>query len=218
MNRSTMRHFWEWFAGNQDKYLKAMELSKKEVSFLFKEMEAHLMALSRYFSYNIFWPNSGKARLTISVNGKKKHFQKVDKFIASAPEIPGWEFRALELPLPIDMQLDKLIKKTGIHPTELMFYISDDSPEGKHINVCHSMVTEENEKDILDMAYQAAYNLLGERVYATEVYRIDVINRSHVTYEGEIYPLEQIPEFIGPSKSEMMIDENGNLVQGVRLI
>src|SRR4051812_29398563 len=114
MSKLPKRHFWEWFKRHQQEYLELRNKSKKEAAYWLQEMDAHLRAYFKFFGYCLTFFDKGTARLTISVNGKAMHFKKVDAFVATAPEIPGWNINALEEPMPIDFSLEKLITKAGI--------------------------------------------------------------------------------------------------------
>jgi hypothetical protein len=155
--------------------------------------------------------DKGTASLTVTVNGKAMHFKKVDAFVARAPELPGWSFRALEDPVPVDFLLEKQIEDAGIHPGELYFSFGGNDPEEKDLIVYHSLCTGYNERFILQLAYAAVYNLLGERSFGLDIGLLEVDNLSCADPE-DVHQLSALPTHIELRRSVMMVDHNGALL------
>jgi hypothetical protein len=210
MSRLPKRHFWEWFKRHNKEYLELNKKSKKEAAYWLCELNAHLRAYFKFFSYSLMWPNNEAARLTISVNGKAMHFKRVDAFVATAPDIPGWSIHALEDPMPIDFLPEKQMEDAGIDPREFRFSFDGNDKERAAIIVYHPLCTDDNKDLFSDLSYAAIYNLLGERSYGLDIGNVEVANLSCADTE-DVYPLEELPAHIGLRKSSMIIDDKGTL-------
>ena len=215
MSKLPKRHFWEWFKRHNNEYLQLDKKSKKEAAYWLHELNAHLRAYFKFFEFSLTLPHKGNTRLTITVNGKAMHFKKVDAFVATAPEIPGWSIHALEDPMPVDFLLEKQMENAGIHPGEFCFSFASNDPEDTDIIVYHPLCTNENERVFLPLAYAAVYNLLGERSFGMDLGRVEVDNLSGADPE-DIYRLEELPTHIGLRRSAFVIDHNGTLLQSLK--
>jgi hypothetical protein len=211
MSRLSKRHFWEWFKRHNKEYLEVKTKSKKEASYWLNELNAHLRAYFKFFGFGLTWQDKQTTILTITVKGKAKHFKKVEAFVATAPEIPGWRISALEDAVPIDFLLDNQMEDAGIHPRELYFSFAGDDRERADIIVYHPLCTKESEHHILELAYAAVYNLLGERSFGMDIGWLEVDNLSCADPE-EIQKLEELPDCIGSRRSSMAVDHTGTLL------
>jgi hypothetical protein len=212
MSKLPKRHFWEWFKRHNQEYLDLNKKPQKEAAYWLHELSAHLRAYFKFFGFSLTLPDDkGTASLTITVNGKAMHFKKVDAFVATAPVLSGWNFHALEDPVPIDFLLEKQIEDTGIHPDELYFSFDDHAPEDKDLIVYHPLCTEDNERFILQLAYAAVYNLLGERSFGLNIGHLEVENLSCADPD-DVHPLSALPAHIDLRRSAMVVDHNGALL------
>lgn len=212
MSKLPKRHFWEWFKRHNKEYLDLNKKPKKEAAYWLHELSAHLRAYFKFFGFSLALPDDkGTASLTITVNGKAMHFKKVDAFVATAPELSGWNFRALEDPVPIDFLLEKQIEDAGIHPGELYFSFDGNDMEDKDLIVYHPLCTEDNDRFILQLAYAAIYNLLGERSFGLDIGDLEVDNLS-CAIPDEVYQLSALPTHIDLRRSAMVVDHNGALL------
>jgi hypothetical protein len=213
MSKLSKRHFWEWFNRNNKEYLDLNNKSKKEATYWLNELNAHLRAYYKFFEYTLVLPNNGIPIFTITVHGKAMHFDKVEKLVATAPEIPGWSIQALEEPRAIDFFLEEKIEVLGIHPNECSFSFVSKDPDDKRVIVYHPLCTEENEFPFLQLASTAVYNLLGERSFALDTSYVEVENLSRADPD-DVHPLEELPLHIALRKPTMVIGPNGTL-QGI---
>lgn len=211
MDRLSKNHFWEWFKRNNREYIELTKKSKKEYAYWLNELNAHLRAYFKFFSYSLTLENKKPATLTITVKGKGKHFKKVEAFVAKAPVIAGWRIHALDSPAPIDCSLEDLISEVGIHPQELYFSIAGNEMNGDGIIVYHPLCTEENEHLIFKLADAAVYNLIGEKAYGSEINVIEVTNLSYANSE-DVRKLEELPMLLCGRKGSMVVDGFGRLV------
>lgn len=211
MSKLPKRHFWEWFNRHNKEYLELNRRSKKEAGYWLCELNAHLRAYFKFFGFSVIVPDKGPARLTITVNGKAMHFKKVDAFVATAPEIPGWQISALEDPMPVDFMLEKEIEKAGIHPGEFCFSFASDHPAYTDIIVYHSLCTEDNEDIFLELAYESIYNLLGERSFGMDLGHVQIDNLSYANAD-DVHQLEELPIQIGNRRSSLVVGDDGTLL------
>jgi hypothetical protein len=214
MSKLSKRHFWEWFKRHNKEYLELDKKSKKEAAYWLAELNAHLRAYFKFFGFSLTLPRKGTGILTITVNGKAKHFKKVDAFVAIAPEIPGWSIHALEDPMPVDFLLEKQMQDAGIHPGEFCFSFAGNDPADTDIIVYHPLCTEDNERVFLELAYSAVYNLLGERSFGMDLGRLEVDNLSGADQKN-VHKLEEISIHIGGRRSAMVVDHNGALLNTI---
>jgi hypothetical protein len=212
MSKLTKRHFWDWFKRNQQEYLALRGKSKKEAAYWLAEMNAHLRAYFKFFGFSLAWHNEGTAQLIITVHGKAMHFKKVDAFVATAPDIPGWTVRALEDSMPIHFSLEKQIAEAGIDPREFYFSFDDNNANNLAVTVYHPLCTNSNMPAYLQLAYEAIYNLLGERSFGLDLGDVEMANLSGADSEA-IYPLEELPTLIGQRCSSIVVDQNGTLLR-----
>ena len=210
MSKLSKLHFWQWFKRHHQEYLTLKSKSKKETAYWLNELSAHVHACFRFLGYSIEYQPDGIARLTISVNGKAKHFKKAEDLVAKAPIIPGWSFVALEDPRPITFLLEKQILDTGIDPQDFYFSADDYDPRFTSLIIYHPLCTRKNERIFYGIACSAVYNLLGERSFGTEIGWIEVANLSGAVEDVE--PIEALPGCIAMRKSDMVIDDQGQLV------
>jgi len=211
MSKLPKSHFWEWFKRNNKEYLELKDKSKKEAGYWMNELTAHLRVCFRYFGFSLTLPDNGLAKLTITVNGRERYFEKVEAFVAKAPEIPGWTIATFEEPMPVDFMLEKQIEKAGIHPSEFSFSFASDDPMDTDIIVYHPLCTDENNRQFSILANEAVYNLLGERSFGMDLGRMEMDNLSGAGNE-ELYPLEELPSHISLRRPAMVIDHNGTLL------
>jgi hypothetical protein len=210
MSKLPKRHFWEWFKRNNKEYLDLNNKSKKERSYWLHELNAHLRAYYKFFEYSMALPEKGVARLTITVNGKAMHFKKVDSFVATAPEIPGWSISALEDPMPVEFLLEQQMADAGMDPAEFSFSFGENDSDLAHVIVYHPLYTETNAPRFLELAYGAIYNLLGERSFGMDLGLLEVDNLSNADPEN-VHPIDELSTYIGWRKSPVVVGPNGTL-------
>lgn len=209
MSKLAKRHFWDWFQRHQHEYRGLLKRPKKEIAYWLRELNAHLRAYYKFYGFSLSCPDQGTATLTISVHGKALHFKKVEAFVATAPVIPGWSIRALDEPMPIGFLLDDQIRQIGIDPRECSFSFSEDGPET--VMVYHPLCTDNNRRVLLQLAYAAVYNLLGEHSFGLHIEAV-VVNNLSCADASRLHPLEELPLHIASHSSCMVVDGNGLLV------
>lgn len=211
MSRLSKLHFWEWFKRHNQEYHELQTKSKKEMVYWLNELNAHLRAYYKFFEFSIAWKKDHNSTLTITVHGKVAHFKKVEALVAKAPDIPGWNIRALDGPRPMDFLPQHYLRDAGLDPRDLYFSIDGENSGPANITVYHPLYTEENSHLLLQLALTAAYNLLGERSYGLDIKNLEVENLSAAD-PNAIYKIEDLPEIMGLRKSSLTIDSDGKLL------
>lgn len=211
MSKLTKRHFWEWFRRHHQEYLTLKNKPKKEITYWLNELNAHLRAYYKFLTFSLEWKQQQTAILTITVDGKTRHFKKVEDLVATASEIPGWTILALEKPRPVDFFLEQLMQETGIDPREFSFSFDSDDPHYAMLIVYHPLCTPKNQHLIYRLAYGAVYNLLGERSFGTDIGGVEVANLSDADPD-DVEELEALPASINYRRSAIEVDNEGNLV------
>ena len=204
------RHFWEWFKCHHKEYLELKNKSAKEARYWLQELNAHLRAYFKFLGFTLVVPHQGTPTLTVTVRGNARHFKKVDAFVATAPEIPGWSIRALQDTMPVDFLLEKQMEDTGIDPREFFFSFATNDLRERDIIVYHPLCADNNEYHLLQLASTAIYNLLGERSFGTDIGTLEVANLS-LADTDEIHQLEELPVRISMRSSSLFVDDHGAL-------
>lgn len=212
MSKLSKRHFWEWFKRHHQEYLTLHKKSNKEARYWLQELNAHVRAYYKFFGYSLAVSDNGIARLTITVNGRAKHFKKADAFVAIAPDIPGWSIHALEDPMPVELLLEKQLQTTGIDPWDFQFSFTGDGADDAAITLYHPLYTEKYAGLFLETAYVVLYNLLGERSFGVDIGPVHVDNLSCADPD-DVYKLEELATHIDQRSSPMAVDHNGALVK-----
>ena len=210
MGKLAKRHFWEWFKRHHTEYLDLKNKPAKEARYWLQELDAHLRAYFKFLGFSLAVPNERTPTLTITVYGKARYFKKAEAFVATAPQIPGWNVKALEDPMPVDFFLEKEMEDAGIDPREFVFSFASNDPRERDLIVYHPLCVDNNEHYLLQLASGAIYNLLGERSYGTDIGSVEVANLS-LADKDEIHPLEELPAQISMRSSGLFVDDHGTL-------
>lgn len=213
-NKLSKHHFWQWFMRHNKEYLGLSRKPKKEMTYWVNELNAHLRAYFKFLQFVVqYREEDNTGVLTISVAGKARYFNHVDRFVATAPAIPGWEIKALEEPRPIDFLLEEELGHIDIDPHELRCAVSDDGDQSE-ITVYHSLYTEEEHWIFQQVSEMAIYNILGERSFGLDIESICVTNLSCAPEDAVLIRLEELPAHVLSFKSSLMVDASGKIWEG----
>jgi hypothetical protein len=207
MSRLSKIHFWQWFEKNHKILFDLPNKTEGEVKHWHNEIRIHLKAYHKDFE-SILEIAAQQAFLTITVDGVRNHFKKVDDFVDKAPIIPGWTFNALLPPRSIDYVVEELSKAYGIDPKEFRFSFYE--PKSKRVNVMvfHPLHTPENDLSVFNLALRTIMNLLGERSLGNNIHKIDVGHPSI----GEPDKLEDLKVLPAIFDHGFVVDGKGGLV------
>lgn len=210
MSKLSKRHFWEWFKRNNTTYLDLHKRSKKEAAYWINELNTHLRAYGRFYSFVLSVSNQDTGTLTISVDGKPHHFKKADALVALAPEIPAWTFISLEAPMSLNPEMEMLLADAGISLDELYFSFVGNTAEYNSIVVYHTLCNDDSNQLFYNIAHAVVYNMLGERSFGVDITDIDVANLSEAN-GAELWKLEELPSRIITRQSLFVVTETGML-------
>ena len=213
-NRLSKQHFWEWFKRHNKEYLQLSKKSQKEGNYMLNEMKAHLRAHGRYMKFSLVWAVDGSfGILTITSLGKSRFFERIEEFVAKAPQIPNWEIRALEPPENPCFLIEERFGDTGIDVDELRFIKGEE--DSNIFVVYHPLYTEEQDDAFRQVAIAATYNVLGERLYGLNFDCVEVENLSRVPKKGQLLRLEELPALLGNKHSFWVVDDEGNIKESI---
>jgi hypothetical protein len=207
MSQLSKIHFWQWFEKNHKVLFDLPNKTEGEVKHWHNEIRIHLKAYHKEFE-SILEIAGQQAFLTITVDGVRDLFKKVDDFVDKAPIIPGWTFNALLPPRSINYVVEDLSEAYGIDPKEFRF--SFYKPKSKRVNVMifHPLHTPENDLSVFNLAFRTIMNLLGERSLGNNIRKIDVGNLS-ISDPGKLENLNVLAMLFN---SACLVDPNGNLL------
>lgn len=209
-NRLSKQHFWEWFKRHNKEYLQLHKKSKKEDNYLTNELKAHLRAHGRYMKFSLVWEIEGNAGiLTITSVGKSRFFDRIEEFVAKAPEIPNWTIQALEPPTKADFLIEERFGYTGIDVAELRFVKGEE--DNNIFVVYHPLYTQKEDKKFTEIATAVTYNVLGERLFGLNFDCVEVDNLSRVPKKSQLLCLEELPALLDNGYSSLMVDGEGNI-------
>jgi hypothetical protein len=183
-------------------------------------MFMHLVAYGKNIHVEIFWNDAENAphpELVFTSYGRAKYFKKINYLVSKAPVMPGWTFTSLQPPVPIDYFMEEDYGHLNIDyfncwfkPPELL------SSEGKYyLDVyaeIYTDITDEHETAIR----AAVWNVLGEKVYASELRHIDVNSLFDLTKKqrSALINLQQLPGYIKDrDPSCYVINDKGIMMQ-----
>lgn len=210
MSKLSKQHFWEWFKRHNEEYLQLYKKTKKEYKYWTNEMNAHLRAHGRYMNFSIQWEmGKNAAILTITSLGKSRFFERIEEFVAKAPQIPNWEIQALEPPQEVDFLIEERFGDTGIDVDELRFVKGDE--DSNIFVVYHPLYIGEEEDIFTQVATAATYNVLGERLYGLNFNCVEVENLSRVPKKSQLLRLEELPALLDGYYSPFIVDAEGNI-------
>jgi hypothetical protein len=224
MKISKTKHFWIWFQRHLATYYELRDKEDAEALFNLNELDMHLMVFGRNITMQLGWPSDGKegnTTMIITARGDAKCFKKIERLVAQAPELPGWNIIALYPPMPVTAFIEKELAELNIDPCNLWFDPPYASASGKRIVLD---IYAETYADITPKFVQAVttviFNILGEKVYGLEIDYLYVLNLLHLpkNQRTKLVNLQQLPEYVKLQElSKIVINGDGSLSKNNRL-
>lgn len=209
-NKLSKQHFWEWFSRHHQEYAQFYKKTKKENKYLMNELTAHLRSHGRYMNFALECEvEKNSSTLTITSGGKSRFFERIEAFVAKAPELPDWKIQALEPPQAMDFLIEERFGYTGIDVSDLRFVKGEE--ESSLLVVYHPLYTEEKDVNFTQIATAATYNVLGERLFGLNIDRVEVDNLSRAPKKGKLLRLEELPALLEKGYSSLVVDNFGNI-------
>ena len=218
MKITKTKHFWIWFQRHLACYYGFQEIGNPEAAYYWNELSMHLWVFGRGIAAELSWPppdEEGNATLIITAMGDAKYFKKIERLVAQAPKLPGWDIIALQQPQPVDFFIEEDFGECNIDPFNLWFEPPDVSPSVPRIIL---YVYAEIYTDItptFEQAVRAAvFNVLGEKVYGLELRVVHVENLLELSEKerAKLVNLQQLPDYVKlRGLSTIVINDQGTL-------
>src|SRR5262245_30851974 len=178
--------FWRWFQANGHR-LRAMMYgrdhdAREEASEELREAVAHLKpGLVLEFGPT---PTEELRDLIVSADGRRERVDFIKDFVASAPELPGWNVVAFRPRMPINEDIAIRLEDQEVGPDDLWFRIAEDD-DGLALTLHVRGLTPENERLRGLGAALLAEHSVGERDAMT------------LLSDLQVEPLPDVPEAAG---------------------
>jgi hypothetical protein len=185
--------FWAWFTANADRY-RDVEVPEKDQ--LLDELESRLHRYHPRLYFEVGGMPAGPRELVITAEGDASLFPTVERLVAAAPQIAGWEAVALKQPGGFDFVIN--YGRFRIEPDTCWFQalVSKSDPRRLGVRVACPNFSLEAEKTFLSAIYILLDSGLGERVASLEIAYVEVA-AVPPDPEAEGYaPLPGLPDYL----------------------
>ncbi len=209
-------HFWAWFRRNQYHYLNYEELTPAAKAYWMAELQTHATAYNRFlvpFLYCSLDRDHKRCKLVISAVGRTKSFKAVDRLINNAPRLAAWDLVALMPAAGPGEGIAEELAAAGLGAASFWFDVRETLHFRKPFYVF--VDTRQGQTYAMeDLAEQALFNVLGERVFGERIEYVRIVLFSDVLPENMAFlaPLEELPGFmIARDLSGMVVGKDGGL-------
>ncbi|AXY73919.1 hypothetical protein D3H65_07965 [Paraflavitalea soli] len=216
MKQSKALHFWAWFRRNQHHYLHFDALTPAAKAYWMAELQAHAAAYHRFLAPYLYYsldPDHKRCKLVISALGRTKSFKAADRLIHKAPRLTAWDLVALMPAASPGEGIAEELATAGLRPDSFWFDVRERLDFRKPFYVF--VDTRLNHiYDLEDLAEQALFNVLGERVFGEHIEYVRIVLFSDVLPENMAFlaPLEELPGFMAARDlSGMVVGKDGGL-------
>jgi len=172
---SPQARFWQWFQANGGRLQASMygegHDAREEAAEELRQASANVqegLVLEIGSS-----PSSEIAQLVISAEGNRELFDAVMDFVASAPQMPGWEVVAFRPRMNIHDSIVIRIENEEVSPEDVWFRI-EENPDGLDLILYVRGLTTQNERIRGLGAMLMAEHAVGERDNMTLLTSLDV--------------------------------------------
>ena len=189
-----INNFWHWFLSNE-KYLRDFQKNPGEY---ITPVHEKLGKIQKGIAVEFEPPKDNKIVVTISADGDRSLFPIVQKIIAKAPKIKGWEFIAFRQRTPQNKLKGIVLKVQG-------YEFSLDEMKFSPVIVGDSLdiivyTTNVNDANFNQVAYGGLLlidNILGEYNCVTKVRNFDFQNLPTMQAELKgLKPLLELPDYV----------------------
>lgn len=216
MKRLKCKHFWAWFAHNQQTYRKVFAMPHSSSQFWLEELDTHVARYQRAFGARLYLNHDtwNQGQLVISAQGAFKLFSAVERLVAKAPAMTGWEFIALHPPVPAVTGVEAKLKHAAIVVEDLLFdwrNISTDTRSELPVYASGGVALEPFGESLIE---QVVYNILGERMFGDRVAYVVTRPLTAIPkpYRKELLPLDHLPQYLGnPDLVKYRVGKSGLL-------
>jgi hypothetical protein len=208
------KYFWDWFVKNLDEYRAMHELSDEDYEYRMRELQIHLKAYCSHLQAHVINSEDNERNcLIISARLNRKYFKKVDKLVATAPEIEGWEMVSLFPPQPADYLVRLDYSHTGVNPEYMWFLPHEPDEAGRAAFIMFVRSPLSLDDNELCMAVKTVLlNVMGERSYCSDIEMWTIVSHPAANPQGNgVLPITELPAYIASLKSNFEIGQDGEL-------
>jgi hypothetical protein len=157
-------HFWQWFRGNGDRLLDSMyggdeRARNGAVAELHRACEASRLDLVLELTRGA---GGGPRQLVVSADGRLERVDPLKEFVASAPELPGWEVVPFRPRMQVGDSIAIRLQDESVGPEDVWFLVTRDEV-GLALTLYVRGLTPENEQLRGLGASLLAEHAVGER-------------------------------------------------------
>ena len=199
--------FWKWFVENEKRF---WNYNEENSHSLLTEIQEHLSFINHEGStvaLEFAEILDTIKRLEVSADGVKELFDPIIQLIEAAPELSKWEFIAFRQPAPTPFTLEY---EDMEFDTSKMFFLPYEDENGA-LNLAiygenFKKYMEKDENTFYHYGLTTIDNVIGEFDCVMRVHGYDFLDISEVG-DDEVYPLEELPDFIDEYYSEKEAEE-----------
>jgi hypothetical protein len=216
MKHSKAMHFWAWFRRNQHHYLNYEKLTPAAKAYWMAELQTHATAYHRFLAPFLYCSLDGgnkRCKLVISALGRTKSFKAADRLINKAPRLAAWDLVALMPAAGAGEGIAEELPAAGLRADSFWFDVREMLTFRKPFFVFVNTGGKPG-YDMEDLAEQALFNVLGERVFGERIEYVRIVLFSDVLPENMAFlaPLEELPGFISARDlSGKVVGKDGGL-------
>ena len=189
--------FWNWFLKNNSKFLSLNQINDRNLK---ENLLDELLGQLHDYSENLYFEIGGKPNepqeLVITAEGKKEHFDEVDKLITEAPSIPNWRFIAFKQPEHISF----ITEYEGlILDPKLMWFLpldNENDPNALGLIVYLKNYSEHHKDLFIGGAFKVLDTLLGEKSTALDIQYLEVDKLPTNPTKKGLIELVDLPKYI----------------------
>ena len=199
---NAITQFWNWFEENNKAYTFLDSVDDEVKEKLIDEFLERLHKFCNGIYFEIGGPPDGNLELIITAEGNKKHFDKVEELINSAPQINGWSFIAFKPPM--EGHFKSKWGELELNTEDLWFRPlsnKNNSDLGLRIYLKNYDLIE-NKKFLMTMLYKMLDTIVGEKSFAQDISYVDADLQPDEPEKNGIHPILKLPAYIKWYKSQ----------------
>lgn len=197
------KDFWDWFAQNEKTFRKAITTNKQVQENFLQVVSEKACEWREGMFVAAGLTAAGVVELTFSAEGRVANIPFAIEFVTTAPQLPGWQFTALQQPqgaADISITMDGFrFDKDNI---KFCPVIHADMPDEIEIVVVHADYTKANRDTIANGTYIFLDNCIGELRLATQVDSVTVGGEADAP--GDLIPIEKLSDYLDWRQAEFV--------------
>ncbi len=200
----TISEFWNWFSGNQKRFLKAVK-SQQNIQFEFITPVFNKLNQIKKGAFLLTgMMDDTNAELIFTAEGNLLLFPYITELVDSAPKLENWQFTAFKPSM--DSPDFEIIMGTKSFTTKNIFFypeIDSDYPDEISIKLIYSKEYQDNQTELIENGlFIFTENYLGEIKTATQIDRLSVVH--NVSSEITLNPISKLNDYINWREKEFI--------------